>query len=113
MSGTSSLSRQDRPGAGPASLCAGPGESLLVTAAYYSLKPCNFRACAGMYRLDRLCPDRVPGFRHKSYLRPTRLGKKWPATFRGVVIGRDQLELWARGVETFPAAIPSNYGRSA
>jgi len=35
---------------------------------------------------------------------------KWPATFRGVVIGQDQLELWARGLETFPAAIPSNYG---
>ncbi len=63
-----------------------------------------------MYWLDRLCPDRAPGFRHKSYLRPTRLGKKWPATFRGEVIGRDQLELWARGVETFPAAIPPDYG---
>lgn len=49
-----------------------------------------------MYRLDRLCPDRAPGFRHKSYLRPTRLGKKWPATFRGEVIG----------VEAFSAAQP-------
>ena len=62
-----------------------------------------------MYRLDRLCPDRAPGFRHKSYLRPTRLGKKWPATFRGEVIGGIS-GLWARGVETFPAAIPSDSG---
>jgi LPS sulfotransferase NodH len=27
----------------------------------------------------------------------------WSATFRGEVIGRDQLELWARGLETFSA----------
>jgi Sulfotransferase family len=28
----------------------------------------------------------------------------WSTTFRGEVIGRDQLELWARGVDTFSAA---------
>lgn len=28
----------------------------------------------------------------------------WSTTFRGEVIGRDQLELWARGLETFTAA---------
>jgi Sulfotransferase family len=28
----------------------------------------------------------------------------WSDTFRGAVIGRDQLELWARGLETFTAA---------
>src|SRR5262249_60187661 len=28
----------------------------------------------------------------------------WSAAFRGEVIGRDQLELWARGLERFTAA---------